>query len=66
MYPDILHEIERLQTELANAGPASRIAPVLDAVARIAADLRGATPAISLILEQSPLPNGRNTPDFLQ
>jgi hypothetical protein len=66
MYPDILHQIERLQTELANAGPSSRIAPVLAAVAQIAADLRSVPPAGGLISEHRPLPNGRDTPDFLQ
>jgi hypothetical protein len=66
MYPDILHQIERLQTELANAGPSSRIAPVLAAVAQIAADLRNVAPTFGLISGHVPLPNGGNTPDFLQ
>jgi hypothetical protein len=66
MYPEILHHIERLQTELANAGPSSRIAPVLAAVAQIAAELRSTVPGGHPIPGHGPLPNGRNTPDFLQ
>jgi len=66
MYPEILHHIERLQTELANAGQSSRIAPVMAAVAQIAAELRTAVPGGHPIPGHHPLPNGRNTPDFLQ
>lgn len=66
MYSDILHQIERLQIELANAGPSSRIAPVLAAVAQIAADLRNASPTFGLIPEHSSLSNGGKSPDFLQ
>ncbi|MDR3463368.1 MAG: hypothetical protein P4L76_13735 [Beijerinckiaceae bacterium] len=66
MYPEILHHIERLQTELANAGQSSRIAPVVAAVAQIAAELRTTVPGGHPIPNRDPLPNGRNTPEFIQ